>query len=49
MKFENLLLKAFFGVCLLLCVMTLGAMVSTQVSAPVNVASQHAAPAANAD
>lgn len=47
MKFENILLKAFFAACLLLCVMTLGAMVSTQVSAPANVASQTGAAKAN--
>ncbi|WP_165488615.1 MULTISPECIES: hypothetical protein [Dyella] len=50
MKLENILLKSFFAACLLLCVMTLGAMVTTDVSAPAAVASQgHVAPAANAD
>ena len=44
MKFENLMLHSLFAACLLVCVLTLGAMIATPVGAPAAVASS--APAA---
>lgn len=44
MKFENLMLHSLFAACLLVCVLTLGAMISAPVANPAAVAST--APAA---
>jgi hypothetical protein len=48
MKFETLMLKSLFTVCMLVCVLTLGAMLTTKVSVPTVVAS-HAPVAAVAN
>lgn len=46
MKFETLMLRSLFTACLLICVLTLGAMLTTNV--PVsNVAVDHAPVAAS--
>ena len=45
MKFENLMLQTLFSACLLICVLTLGAMLTTHTSVP-NVAANHAPVAA---
>jgi hypothetical protein len=39
MKFENLMLHSLFAACLLVCVLTLGAMISAPSYAPASVAS----------
>ena len=46
MKFENLMLQTLFSACLLICVLTLGTMLTARVSVP-NVAANHAPAAAN--
>jgi hypothetical protein len=46
MKFENLMLHSLFAACLLVCVLTLGAMIAAPVTSTATVAS--AAPAATA-
>lgn len=46
MKFENLMLHSLFAACLLVCVLTLGAMITAPAFAPASVASS--APAATA-
>lgn len=48
MKFENLMLQTLFSACLLICVLTLGAMLTTHASVP-NVAANHAPVAATMD
>lgn len=39
MKFENLMLHSLFAACLLVCVLTLGAMISAPSYAPASIAS----------
>jgi len=46
MKFENLMLHSLFAACLLVCVLTLGAMISAPAAYSAAVA--NAAPAATA-
>lgn len=46
MKFEALLLKALFSACLLICVLTLGSMLTSKAPGPAIAASQSAAVAA---
>ena len=41
MKFETLMLQTLFSACLLICVLAMGAMLTTRVSVP-NVAANHA-------
>lgn len=41
MKFETIILKSLFTACLLICVLTFGAMVTATPTAP-NVATNHA-------
>lgn len=41
MKFESLMLQSLFGACLLVCVLVLGAMLTSPTSVP-NVAAGHA-------
>ncbi len=49
MKFETLMLKSLFAASLLVCVLTIGAMVTSPVNAPGAVATQvSAADVANA-
>ncbi len=43
MKFETLMLKSLFTACMLVCVLTLGAMLTTKVNVPTVVASHAAA------
>ncbi len=38
MKFETLMLKTLFSACLLVCVLVMGAMLTTRVSVPDVVA-----------
>ncbi len=42
MKFETLMLQSLFAACLLICVLTLGAMLTSQVTVSNNVAVNHA-------
>lgn len=41
MKFESLMLHSLFAACMLICVLVLGAMLTSQVSVP-SVAASHA-------
>ncbi|GGY19094.1 hypothetical protein GCM10008098_09110 [Rhodanobacter panaciterrae] len=41
MKFESLMLQSLFGACLLVCVLVLGAMLTSHASVP-SVAAGHA-------
>jgi hypothetical protein len=41
MNFETLMLKSLFAACLLVCALTLGAMIASHASAPT-IATQHA-------
>lgn len=45
MKYENLMLQALFSVCLLVCVLTLAAMVTAHPGAPVVSTNHDPAPA----
>ena len=47
MKFETLMLHSLFAACLLVCVLTLGAMLTSQATVS-NVAANHAPVAASA-
>jgi hypothetical protein len=47
MKFETLMLHSLFAACLLVCVLTLGAMLTTQATVS-NVAANHAPVAVSA-
>ncbi len=46
MKFETLMLQSLFAVCLLVCVLTFGAMLTTSSAAP-NAVANHAPVAAS--
>jgi hypothetical protein len=48
MKFETLMLHSLFAACLLVCVLTLGAMLTTHTTVP-SVAASHAPIAASAN
>jgi hypothetical protein len=48
MKFETLMLQSLFAICLLICVSTLGAMVTSQTTVS-RVAASHAPVAAVAN
>ncbi|MBB6188352.1 hypothetical protein [Rhodanobacter sp. MP7CTX1] len=48
MKFETLMLHSLFAACLLICVLTLGAMLTTQTTVS-NVAASHAPAAVSAN
>lgn len=41
MKFESLMLKSLFTACMLVCVLTMGAMLTAKTTVP-NVAAAHA-------
>ncbi|MBB6242540.1 hypothetical protein [Rhodanobacter sp. MP1X3] len=45
MKFETLMLQSLFAACLLICLLTLGAMLTSQITVP-SVAVSHAPVAA---
>jgi|ThiBio_1000_plan_1041568.scaffolds.fasta_scaffold14523_2 hypothetical protein len=47
MKFETLILQSLFAVCLLICVLTLGSMLTMPTGVPVLAASHAPAVAAN--
>jgi hypothetical protein len=47
MKFETLMLHSLFAICLLVCVLTLGAMLTSQATVS-NIAASHAPAAAMA-
>jgi mannose/fructose/N-acetylgalactosamine-specific phosphotransferase system component IID len=50
MKFETLMLKSLFTACMLVCVLTLGAMLTTKVKVNVpTVVASHAAAASVAN
>ena len=38
MKFETLMLKSFFAAAMLVCLLTLGAMITSQTNAPATIA-----------
>lgn len=40
MKYENLMLKGLFTACLLVCLLTLGSMLTTHANSPTVAASQ---------
>ncbi len=42
MKYENLMLQSLFSACLLVCVLVMGAMLTTRTTVP-SVATSHAA------
>ncbi len=48
MKFENLILQSLFAACLLVCVLVMGAMLTSHVNVS-SVADSHAPVAAAAD
>lgn len=48
MKFESLMLKSLFTACMLVCVLTMGAMLTAKTTLP-NVAAAHAPLAAVAN